>query len=89
MITSMSVTTSSTLGLPGENQEAFPIYLINRRLANAEHDTDGISLQKHESQFFTGAPRAQGPGRDGKVSGCMSKSVIVYLIACNWCAHHH
>lgn len=39
------------------------------------------------------AHRAQGPGRDGKVSGSMSESVIVYLTAIkshyNRCANHH
>lgn len=62
MMASMMVTTSSTLGFPGENHEAFPICLITKCLANAELDAGGTSLQEHESQFFRGAHRAQGPG---------------------------
>lgn len=68
----MRTATSSTLGFPGQNHEAFPIYLIKRCPANAERDTDGNSLQEHESPFFVGA---QGPDWDRKVSGCMFQSV--------------
>lgn len=51
----MRTATSSILCFPGQNHEAFPIYLINRCPANAERDTDGNSLQEHESPFFVGA----------------------------------
>lgn len=60
MMATMTVT-SSTLGFPGESHETFPIYLINKYLANAEHNTDGISLQepRANSLWMPTGPRAR------------------------------
>lgn len=82
------VTVSRAPGFPRDTPEASSLYLIR-----SEQDTDEISLQEHEGQFFMDTPRARGPGRHRKVSGCVSESVEVYLTAvkspCNLCVKHH